>query len=43
MAPPVVQVSPGHVVACHYVDQAERFRERAADPATWRESVPSGA
>jgi oligopeptide/dipeptide ABC transporter ATP-binding protein len=35
-APPLVEVEPGHVVACHYVDQAASFRERASDPATWR-------
>jgi oligopeptide/dipeptide ABC transporter ATP-binding protein len=39
-APPLVEVTPGHVVACHYVDQAESFRERAADPATWRNKTP---
>jgi len=38
--PPLAQVAPGHVVACHHVDQAERFRERAADPATWRNETP---
>ena len=36
LAPPLVEVAPGHVVACHYVDRADEFRERAADPATWR-------
>jgi hypothetical protein len=25
----------GHVVACHYTDQAERFRMLAAAPETW--------
>src|SRR6185437_11066174 len=34
--PPLIEVAPGHVVACHYVDRAETFRERARDPATWR-------
>ena len=29
-----------HGVACHYVDQVESFRERAADPATWRDKTP---
>jgi oligopeptide/dipeptide ABC transporter ATP-binding protein len=36
--PPLVEVAPGHVVACHYVDQAEHFRERAAEPLTWQEA-----
>jgi len=40
VVPPLVMVAPGHVVACHYVDQAESFRERAADPATWRNEMP---
>jgi oligopeptide/dipeptide ABC transporter ATP-binding protein len=34
--PPLIEVGPGHVAACHYVDQAARFRESARDPATWR-------
>jgi oligopeptide/dipeptide ABC transporter ATP-binding protein len=34
--PPLIEVAPGHVVACHYVDRAESFRERAREPATWR-------
>jgi oligopeptide/dipeptide ABC transporter ATP-binding protein len=37
VGPPLVAVAPGHVVACHHADQAALFRERAADPATWRE------
>ena len=40
--PPLVEVAAGHVVACHHVDQVETFRERAADPGTWREGVTSG-
>ena len=40
-APPLVEVGPGHSVACHYIDQAEMFRERTADPATWRDTVPA--
>ena len=35
--PPLIEVAPGHVVACHHIDQVARFRERAADPETWRE------
>jgi hypothetical protein len=35
VAPPLTEVAPGHVVACHYVDQAERFRVAAAEPGTW--------
>ena len=38
-SPPLLEVALGHLVACHHVDQAETFRERAADPMTWRESV----
>jgi oligopeptide/dipeptide ABC transporter ATP-binding protein len=38
--PPLVTVAPDHIVACHHVDQAESFRERAADPATWRNEMP---
>ncbi len=38
--PPLVTVAPGHVVACHHVAQADSFRERAADPATWRNDTP---
>lgn len=34
--PPLIEAAPGHVVACHHVDRAELFRERARDPATWR-------
>ena len=34
--PALVEVAPGHIVACHYVDRVESFRTRAADPATWR-------
>lgn len=36
LAPPLIEVAPGHVAACHYVDRAVQFRDRAADPATWR-------
>ena len=39
-SPPLVEVAQGHLVACHHVDQAEKFRERTADPVTWRESGP---
>jgi oligopeptide/dipeptide ABC transporter ATP-binding protein len=41
MEPPLVEVAAGHVVACHYIEQADGFRARAADPATWQERVPS--
>jgi len=41
MEPPLVDVAAGHVVACHYIEQADGFRARAADPATWQERVPS--
>lgn len=35
--PPAVEVGPGHVAACHYVDKAAQFREAASDNDTWRE------
>ena len=35
-SPALVEVGPEHVVACHHVDRADTFRERARDPATWR-------
>ena len=34
--PPLIEVAPGHVAACHHVDEAEGFRDRAREPATWR-------
>jgi oligopeptide/dipeptide ABC transporter ATP-binding protein len=34
-APDLVEVAPGHRVACHYPDLAQTFRQRASDPATW--------
>jgi peptide/nickel transport system ATP-binding protein len=39
VVPPLIEVTPGHVVACHHVGHAESFRERAADPATWHEDA----
>jgi oligopeptide/dipeptide ABC transporter ATP-binding protein len=39
--PPLIEVAPGHVVACHYVDRAESFRAAARDPATWRTHAAS--
>jgi oligopeptide/dipeptide ABC transporter ATP-binding protein len=38
--PPLIEVAPGHVAACHYVDRAESFRAAARDPATWRAAAP---
>jgi oligopeptide/dipeptide ABC transporter ATP-binding protein len=38
-APPLVQVGPDHVAACHYVERAVEFRRLARDPSTWRERV----
>jgi oligopeptide/dipeptide ABC transporter ATP-binding protein len=35
-APPLVEVGPDHVAACHYVDRADEFRRLAKDPDTWR-------
>ncbi|MCB1547204.1 MAG: ABC transporter ATP-binding protein, partial [Hyphomicrobiaceae bacterium] len=34
--PPMREVQPGHVAACHHLDQVERFRREAAEPDTWR-------
>jgi oligopeptide/dipeptide ABC transporter ATP-binding protein len=33
--PPLIEVAPGHVSACHFPERAEEFRRRAADPSTW--------
>lgn len=33
--PPLIQVGPGHVSACHYPERAEDFRRRAAQRSTW--------
>ncbi|MEO8714866.1 MAG: oligopeptide/dipeptide ABC transporter ATP-binding protein [Acetobacteraceae bacterium] len=41
--PELLEVAPSHVVACHYVDRAEEFRARAADPATWGGPCASGS
>ena len=35
-APPLVEVAPGHRVACHYTDNAQAFRTRASEPQTWK-------
>ena len=37
--PPLVEVAPGHVAACHYVDRAPEFRARAREPETWTRAV----
>jgi oligopeptide/dipeptide ABC transporter ATP-binding protein len=37
--PPLLEVSPGRRVACHYPELAQRFRKRAAEPATWDASA----
>ncbi|MDQ8729131.1 ABC transporter ATP-binding protein [Bradyrhizobium sp. LHD-71] len=34
--PPEVEISPGHVAACHFVDRAGEFRKRSINPETWR-------
>lgn len=35
--PPRLQaIAPGHEAACHYAEQAEDFRRRAALPETWK-------
>ena len=34
--PPLAEVAPGHVAACHHAGMAEDFRTRAREPATWR-------
>jgi oligopeptide/dipeptide ABC transporter ATP-binding protein len=38
--PPLIEVSPGHLAACHYADRAPQFRDQARDPATWRSAAP---
>ncbi|MFC1458625.1 ABC transporter ATP-binding protein [Microvirga arabica] len=37
--PPLLEVAPGHVAACHYADRAAEFRIQAQDPDTWRPAV----
>ena len=34
--PPPRAISTGHLIACHYGEKAEEFREAAARPETWR-------
>jgi len=34
--PPLVEVAPGHVAACHFVDRAPEFRSRARHIETWQ-------
>jgi oligopeptide/dipeptide ABC transporter ATP-binding protein len=36
VVPPLHEVAPGHVAACHYVDRAAEFRAMAENPNTWR-------
>lgn len=36
-SPQPVEIAPGHVAACHYVDKAEQFRRAAGDNGTWQE------
>jgi oligopeptide/dipeptide ABC transporter ATP-binding protein len=33
--PPLIEVAPGHLSACHYADQAAELRQRAVLAATW--------
>jgi len=35
-SPALIEVSAGHFAACHYTDQAPRFRAVARNPVTWR-------
>lgn len=37
--PPLHQVAPGHVAACHYVDRVAEFRRLAQNPDTWRKAA----
>ena len=34
--PPLAEIAPGHFAACHYVEKATHFREKARESATWR-------
>ena len=40
-APPMNDVGPRHKAACHYVDQAEQMRVKAARAGTWTNSAAS--
>jgi peptide/nickel transport system ATP-binding protein len=35
-APPLVEVGPGRLAACHHADRAETFRDEAGHEATWQ-------
>ncbi|MBR0648643.1 ABC transporter ATP-binding protein [Roseomonas terrae] len=35
-APALVEVGPGHVAACHFIDRAAEFRMKARDIGTWQ-------
>ncbi len=35
-APPLLEVAPGRLAACHYPDQAAAFRVEASQESTWR-------
>ncbi len=37
VAPPLMEVEPGHFSACHYPDKAGEFRRAATDPSLWEE------
>lgn len=39
VAPVPVEVEPGHVAACHRLDQAEAFREAGRRRSTWEQSL----
>jgi oligopeptide/dipeptide ABC transporter ATP-binding protein len=44
--PKLVEVGAGHTAACHHVDKADLFRERAGHLATWQDiatRAPAGA
>ena len=41
-APPDREIEPGHLVKCHFADQAEDFRRASREGDIWREPAESG-
>jgi oligopeptide/dipeptide ABC transporter ATP-binding protein len=41
--PPLLEVAPGHVSACHYPERAGEFRQAVTRPETWRAAAVTAA